>query len=196
MRGSTWRVWDNKRTGRKPHRSRHPGPRHLIIVNQENFFFKHYELTQQDLPRYLAAALSAGGDYADLYFEYLSSTSLMVDESMVKSASQGISAGCGIRVVSGERTGYAYTDDLSPERITHAARTAALIASAPAKQEIAGFKATTKKNFYPVTQATVDADILAKLDLIMRADKAARAYDPRIVQVRASFVDELRRVLV
>ena len=102
-------------------------------MNQENFFFKHYGLTQPDLSRYLAAALSAGGDYADLYFEYLSSTSLMVDESMVKSASQGISAGCGVRVVSGERTGYAYTDDLSPERILHAARNAALIASGPAK---------------------------------------------------------------
>ena len=95
-------------------------------MTQENFFFKHYGLTQPDLTRYLGAALSAGGDYADLYFEYLSSTSLSVDESMVKSASQGISAGCGIRVVSGERTGYAYTDDLSPERILHAARTAAV----------------------------------------------------------------------
>ena len=87
------------------------------MVNQNHFFFEHYGLTQPDLERYLAAALSAGGEYADLYFEYLSSTSLMVDESMVKSASQGISAGCGIRVVAGERTGYAYTDDLSPARI-------------------------------------------------------------------------------
>ena len=103
------------------------------MVNQNHFFFEHYGLTEHDLERYLAAALSAGGDYADLYFEYLSSTSLMVDESMVKSASQGISAGCGVRVVSGERTGYAYTDDLSPERILHAARTAALIASGPGK---------------------------------------------------------------
>ena len=98
------------------------------------FFFKHYGVSEKDLERYLAAALSAGGDYADLYFEYLSSTSLRVDESMVKSASQGISAGCGVRVISGERTGYAYTDDLSSERILHAARTAALIASGPAKR--------------------------------------------------------------
>ena len=97
----------------------------LINVTDEQFFFQHYGLTQPDLQRYLAAALSAGGEYADLYFEYLSSTSLTVDESMVKSASQGISAGCGVRVVAGERTGYAYTDDLSPERILHAARTAA-----------------------------------------------------------------------
>ena len=75
--------------------------------DKQRFFFDHYGVTENDLERYLSAALSAGGDYADLYFEYLSSTSLMVDESMVKSASQGISAGCGVRVVSGERTGYA-----------------------------------------------------------------------------------------
>ena len=85
-------------------------------MSKQQFFFERFGLTDGDLERYLAAALSAGGEYADLYFEYLSSTSLLVDESMVKSASQGISAGCGVRVVSGERTGYAYTDDLSRER--------------------------------------------------------------------------------
>ena len=57
---------------------------------------------------------------------------------MVKSATQGISVGCGVRVLSGERTGYAYTDDLSPERILHAAKTAAMIASGPAQQPIVG----------------------------------------------------------
>jgi TldD protein len=108
-------------------------------LDKQRFFFDHYGVTEHDLERYLSAALSAGGDYADLYFEYLSSTSLMVDESMVKSASQGISAGCGVRVVSGERTGYAYTDDLSSERILHAAKTAALIASAPAKEVRASY---------------------------------------------------------
>jgi len=75
-------------------------------------------------------------DYADLYFESVTATSLGVDEQIVKSASQGTSAGCGIRVLSGERTGYAYTDNLSPERLLHAARTAALIASGPAKQPV------------------------------------------------------------
>src|SRR5205807_2720270 len=76
----------------------------MVTAIQERFFFEHYGLTNHDLELYLNAALSAGGDYADLYFEYLTSTSLMVDESLVKSASQGISAGCGVRVVSGERT--------------------------------------------------------------------------------------------
>src|SRR5437867_4142564 len=165
-------------------------------VDKNRFFFQHYGLTEHDLERYLSAALSAGGDYADLYFEYLSSTALMVDESMVKSASQGISAGCGVRVVSGERTGYAYTDDLSADRILHAARTAALIASAPAKTSVAGFQKTAARSLYPVTLPSVDAEITAKVELVMRADKAARARDPRIKEVRASYSDELRDILV
>ncbi len=114
------------------------GHQNNVTENHQHFFFEHYGLSNQDLEKYLQAALSAGGDYADIYFEYLTSTSLMVDESMVKSASQGISAGCGVRVISGERTGYAYTDDLSPARILHAARTAALIASAPSKTTVTG----------------------------------------------------------
>ncbi len=160
------------------------------------FFSQHYGVTQRDLERYLAAALSAGGDYADLYFEYLSSTSLMVDESMVKSASQGISAGCGIRVVSGERTGYAYTDDLAPDRILQAARTAALIASGPAKEPVVGFQEKPARSLYPVTLPSVDAEITAKVELVMRGDRAARSYDPRIKEVRASYADELRHILV
>src|SRR5438270_10655366 len=114
------------------------------------FFFSHFGIQQRDLERYLAAALSAGGDYADLYFEYQTSTSLSMDESLVKSATQGISAGCGVRVVSGERTGYAYTDDLAPEKIIRAARTAALIASGPSKQPIQSLKEVGGRNLYPV----------------------------------------------
>jgi len=172
------------------------GHPYTVNAKPEHFFFEHYGLTNQDLEKYLAAALSAGGDYADLYFEYLTSTSLMVDESMVKSASQGISAGCGVRVISGERTGYAYTDDLTPERILHAARTAALIASAPAKTSVTGFQEKPARSLYPVALPSVDAEITAKVELLMRADRAARGYDPRIKEVRASYADELRKVLV
>src|SRR4051812_3655532 len=148
------------------------------------------------MERCLGEALSAGGDYADLYFESVTSTSLGIDESLVKTASQGVSLGCGVRVLSGERTGYAYTDDLSSDALLKAARTAALIASGPAKELMQGFRHTEADSLYPITGATADAEITAKLTLIQRADAAARAYDPRITQVRASFSDELRRILV
>ena len=78
------------------------------------FFADKYGLTDRDLERYLGEALSAGGDYADLYFEYQATTSIGLDESMVKGATQGVSLGCGVRVMAGEQTGYAYTDDLAP----------------------------------------------------------------------------------
>src|SRR5205085_3022473 len=118
-----------------------------------------FGLTNRDLERYLAEALGAGGDYADLYFEYHTSTSLSLEESLIKSATQGISAGCGVRVISGERTGYAYTDDLSPERILRAARTAALIASGPSKSPVVNLNESRHSNLYPVPVMPDDAAI-------------------------------------
>jgi TldD protein len=162
----------------------------------KRFFFEKFGLTERLLERCLGEALSAGGDYADLYFESVASTSIGLDESLVKSASQGMSAGCGIRVLAGERTGYAYTDDLSSERLLRAARTAALIASGPAKQPVAAFEEHRSQSLYPVPAPDTDPGISAKLDLVRRADAAARAYDPRIVQVRASLSDEVRRILI
>jgi TldD protein len=165
-------------------------------TSHKRYFFEKFGIAERLLERCLGEALSAGGDYADLYFESVTATSLGVDEQIVKSASQGTSAGCGIRVLSGERTGYAYTDNLSPERLLHAARTAALIASGPAKQTVQGFVEAPAADLYPVPLGGYDLDLAARLELILRADRAARAYDPRIVQVRAGYSEELRRILI
>src|ERR1035437_8894388 len=167
-----------------------PAPGH------KRYFFEKFGITERLLERCLGEALSAGGDYADLYFESVTATSLGVDEQIVKSASQGTSAGCGIRVLSGERTGYAYTDNLSPERLLHAARTAALIASGPSKQTVQGFVEAPVADLYPVPLGGFDLDLAARLELILRADRAARAYDSRIMQVRAGYSEELRRILI
>jgi TldD protein len=144
-----------------------------LTSDHKRYFIEKLGLSERLMERCLGEALSAGGDYADLYFESVTSTSLGIDESLVKSASQGISVGCGIRVVSGERTGYAYTDDLSSDRLLRAARTAALIASGPAKEQMSGFRHTSDSaTLYPITGATADAEISAKLELIQRADYA------------------------
>src|SRR5215470_3683294 len=131
-------------------------------------YFERYGVTEAGLQRYLGEALSAGGDYADLYFEHVTTTSISIDESMIKSATQGISAGCGVRVISGERTGYAYTDDLAPEKIMNAARTAALIASGPAKAPVVGVNEPGRHNLYPVPVMPDDASAAEKVDLVCR----------------------------
>ena len=167
------------------------------MATNDRFFFERYGLSQRDLERYLAEALSAGGDYADLYFEHTTSTSLLIDESLIKSAQEGISVGCGVRVLAGEQTGYAYTDDLSPEKILKAARTAARIASGPASVSTVGLSSVqVPQNLYPVALPSTDRALRDKLELVRRADIAARAYDPRITQVRVSYADQSRHVLL
>src|SRR5579885_270662 len=154
------------------------------------FFQEKYAITDADLEKYLAEALSAGGEYADLYFEYQAGSSISLDESLVKGISQGVSVGCGVRVISGERTGYAYTADLSPEKILQAERIAAHISKGPARTTTVGLsEVQLSRNLYPVVVSPADIEMAAKLDLVLRADRAARSYDARIKQVRAGFAD-------
>jgi TldD protein len=80
--------------------------------------------------------------------------------------------------------------------LLRAARTAALIASGPAKQLVQGFTETDTPSLYPAPGADLDTGLALKLDLVRRADRAARSYDPRITQVRASYADEVRRILI
>ena len=120
------------------------------MTHHDSFFYDRFGLTEANLSQYLAAALSEGGEYADLYFEHTTSSSLLVDESLVKTATEGISMGCGIRVVAGEQTGYAYTDDLAPEKILKAAKIAARIASGPAHVSTVGLsQLDAHHDFYP-----------------------------------------------
>ncbi len=167
------------------------------MAQKDRFFFEHYALSEQDLEKYLAAALAEGGDYAELYFEYSTLCTLLVEESLVKTATESITTGCGVRVLAGEQTGYAYTDDLAPEKILQAARTAARIASGPARVATQGLSSReAAHNLYPVVRPPTDRELAEKLQLVERADRAARAYDPRIFQVRIVYGDKLRHVLV
>src|SRR5215470_3545021 len=87
------------------------------------------DVSVSEMERLLSLALGRGGGFADLYFEHETTSSLFLEEGIIRSASAGVSCGLGVRVVSGERTGYAYTDDLSWPAMGRAAETAAHIAA-------------------------------------------------------------------
>ncbi len=159
-----------------------------------SFIRNKFNIADADLNRYLNEALSHGGDFADLYFEYVSSTSVGLEESIVKSATQGITVGCGVRVISGEKTGYAYSDDLAPEKIVAAARTAAHIAGGPASVSEYGFESAPRRELYAL--GGDDLSLAEKVDFLKRADAAARAYDPLVREVFATYADTERHVLV
>ena len=164
----------------------------------ESIFAARFHISERDLESYLGEALSQGGDYADLYFEHLLTSSISIDESIVKSATQGVSMGVGVRVIAGERTGYAYTDDLAPEKIRKAARVAAHIAAGPGQTGKVKLdsKAGVRHDLYPVVVAPSETAFGERVELVRRADRAARAYDSRIFQVQAVYADNLRQVMV
>src|SRR5262245_11942338 len=83
--------------------------------------------------RLLETALSLGGEYADLFFEYRAGGSLSYEEGILKSANRGVNLGLGVRVQKGDATGYAYTESLELDDMKQAARTAAQIASGGAR---------------------------------------------------------------
>jgi TldD protein len=148
--------------------------------------------------RLLGHALEAGGDYADLYFEFRVSADYVLEEEQVKTLGRGITLGLGVRVTSGDATGYAYTEELSWEKMAHAAKTAGQIAAGGGGKPvgIASIARVPTPSFYDVPAPSLTTPAIDKLALLRAADKAARAYDKRIVKVEASFAEAIREVLL
>jgi TldD protein len=148
------------------------------------------------LERLLAEALSRGAEYADLYFEHRVESALVLEQDVLRTASSGVVAGVGVRVLAGERTGYAYTEEFTPESMTRAARTASLVAAG--KGEEAAVRVTTRPvpDLYPVAHASVDADPAARLEFLRRASAGARDFDARVERVVVSLRDEVKTVAV
>ncbi len=147
--------------------------------------------------RLLSRALAHGGDLADLYFEYRRSTSITMEDGRVRSAGGGIDMGLGVRVVVGSAVGYAYAESLEPAEMLRAAETASQIArSGAAVAPVAVRPARRAKGTYRVEHELVDVAGPARVDLLRRADAAARAHDRAIKRVDGSLQAIHKEVLV
>jgi TldD protein len=148
--------------------------------------------------RLLSLALEAGGDYADIYFEFRVSADYVLEEEQIKTLGRGITLGLGVRVTKGDATGYAYCEDLAWEKMAHAAKTAGQIAVGGGHKPVAISSLSTipLPSFYAVPTPSLLVPAQDKLALLRTADKAARAFDPRIVKVEASFAESIKEVLL
>ncbi len=167
------------------------------MISPLKFFTDNFNLTLSDIENLLSSALSRGGDYADLYFEYSVLSNLSLEEQLIKSANRAISQGVGVRVLSGERTGYAYCDEIDVNAIRTAASTAAHIAQSAANT--APVKVTNRqpsRSLYDIATPVRDEPLERKIALLNRADSAARSFDKRIREVQASIVDEYKIILI
>jgi len=169
-----------------------------MTVPVKSVFLQSYGLTVHDIENYLSAALDRGGDYADLFFELRINHSISLEEQLVKTATKAINLGVGVRVLSGEKTGYAYSENLDRENILRSARTAACIASSSTSGGKIGLSAPAihEHDLYSISVLPAELKIGDKIALLQQADVAARSYDQKIRQVQASYVDETRHILL
>lgn len=149
------------------------------------------------LGRTLGELLGHQLDDADLYFEHVESEAIALDEGLVKRAARAIHQGVGVRAVSGDKTGYAHSDEIDGVRLIEAARAARAIAHAGGgSRSLSVTPRAPRHDLYAVADDPVDQPLEPKLALLEQIDARARAYDSRIKQVQASFSCERRTVLM
>jgi TldD protein len=160
-------------------------------------FEDHFHLSKTELEKILDTALSKGGDFAELYLEYRVYSFINMEEDIIKETAESISLGLGIRVLSGEMTGYGYTNDLSSEKINKAALSAASIASRSGGKNFFQFKKVkSKANVYAVSDPLHTTDLKQKIDLVKEAYLACQKSTAKIKKVKVLFQDHVQHVSI
>ena len=157
-----------------------------------------FGVTESEIRRTLGKVKVRDVDYADLYFESCISESVSMEEGIVKRAGKSVSQGVGVRATAGEKTGFAYSDELTRRDLELAADTARYIASSPSGDESvpAPRRAKVPRDLYPAETSVTEVATRERVDLLERIDAEARRYDPRIKNVLASFNTEHKVVVV
>ena len=164
----------------------------------ETFYLERFGVTDREVLAALGRVKVRDVDYADLYFEHTVAESISMEERLVKRASKSISQGAGVRATSGEKTGYAYSDEITLKQLEQAAETARYIARSPVG---AGTVPAIRigqpaRNLYPVTVPATEVATCEKVELLQKIDVLGRACDPRIKNVMAAFSTEYKIVLI
>jgi len=171
----------------------------MEMIGQQpgRFFLERFGLSQPVLEQIVGSAIARRADYADLYFELRTVQSLSLEDSIVKSASRHIAQGVGVRVVSGDKTGYAHSDDVTVESLRLATRSAQAIAHDSGESRSVAVRTTTPRHdLYTLAHSPLDAPVADQVELLNRIDVAARRHDPRIKNVLASVGVEQKLVFV
>jgi len=155
-------------------------------------------LTSNAMESILGSALERKADYADLYFEYRDAEGLSLEESMVNHTAKSVSHGVGVRVCAEDRTGYAYSDEVTVDRMRlaaeaaraiadqHSGRLAAIQVGAPARRH----------DLYELESTPLEIPLQERARLLKQIDETARAFDTRVRNVMASFAAERKIMMV
>ena len=153
-------------------------------------------LTEADMEAALAISMGKGVDYADLYFQQSRQENLVLEDGIIKDGGYHIEQGVGVRACSGEKTGFAYSDDLILPALNSAAKAARAISRQGESHSVQAWKKTQVAHFYGSEDPLASLSVEQKLTLLQTADQVARAADPKVIQVSASLVGELDTILI
>jgi TldD protein len=176
--------------------SREPTLERLSVA--KSLLLTPFGLDESHLIRALAEIKAHKVDEADLYFQYTRNEGWSLEEGIVKTGSFSIDQGVGVRAVSGEKTAFAYSDDISEASLLDAARTVRTISSAAQvkRAKVAAKKIAASRTLYNGLDPIASLDSTAKVKLLERVERLARAKDPRVAQVMAGLAGEYDVVLV
>ena len=176
--------------------SREPTLERLAIA--KSLLLTPFGLDESHLLRALAEIKAHRVDEADLYFQYTRSEGWSLEEGIVKTGSFSIDQGVGVRAVSGEKTAFAYSDDISEASLLDAARTVRSIAAQAqgARVKAGKRRIAEARSLYRDLDPIATLDSTAKVGLLERVEQLARSKDPRVVQVMAGLASEYDVVLV
>jgi TldD protein len=176
--------------------SREPTIERLATAQQ--LLLEPFGLNESHLSRALAEITAHKVDDADLYFQYTRSEGWSLEEGIVKTGSFSIDQGVGVRAVSGEKTAFAYSDDISEASLLDAARTVRSISAAArsGRAKVATKKIASSRSLYEGVDPIATLDSTAKVALLGKVEKLARARDPRVAQVMAGLASEWDVVMV
>lgn len=161
-------------------------------------FNNHFNISEEEIRKILNAALRQGGDFSEIFLEYKTFNFINMEEDIIKETAESISHGMGIRVLSGERTGYGYTNDLSFPKMKKAATTASSISqkNLPIRTSNSLEIRPQKRNYYPVNTPAQDTELKTKIELVKKVYLSAQNTNTAIKKVKVSFMDQIQFILI
>ncbi|HNC22298.1 DNA gyrase modulator, partial [Accumulibacter sp.] len=156
-----------------------------LLAQAKKTLLTPYGLDVADLTRVFGKIMAHQVDYADLYFQYSRSEAWSLEEGIVKAGSFNIDEGVGVRALSGEKTAFAYSDDISVQALGDAAAAVRAIAAAGQERRVPTLKRRSGHRLYVPQDPLASLDAASKVRLLERLETLARAEDPRVTQVMA-----------
>ncbi|MFW6371728.1 MAG: TldD/PmbA family protein [Bacteroidota bacterium] len=165
-----------------------------ISGNVKNYL-DHFEVSAEMLQSIVSAAMSKGGDYADLFFEHKKTNSLGLEDGKVNRAYSNVDYGVGIRVLKGDQTGFAYSETITPEALLNAAKMAANIANSKNSFSPAGVNEKAPANYYSIARRWEDVSVKDKVPFVQKINDRVFSLDDKVIKVNAFMNDETSYIM-